>query len=145
MLLGGAMLLVTLVLQFVPFWSGGGQSASIAQFVWFPKDYPDLTAWLGSTVEGFDMNDMVLAPVLQLVCAVVGLALCIAEANSLLPYIPMGISGVAVLFGCLDPVFRLGGLWPLHMILSFLLVVVSIMGIGVWIREHKNAPHVVMV
>ena len=73
---------VLLVLHFLPFWSYDGISTSIQSYVWFPTDHAPLESYIAGQVGGdYQINDIVLMPILVLVMTVIGIILCIAKSD----------------------------------------------------------------
>ena len=136
-MLAAVLLLVSMVLQFLPFWG----EASVAGYIWFPKYFTGVTETLTAQIEGFDLNQIVLAPTMQLVCGVVGIGFCLVKRGTPLPFVLTGLSGLFGVYGCLHPAFRMGSIWPLFLVMGLLLVLVTIVGLGLWLSEYRDKPH----
>lgn len=125
-----ALMLMLLVLQFVPYWNYGDDSASIAGYVWMPHEHKALTkefrAEFGSD---YEVRQMVLMPVTVLVTSVLGMIFCIRDAGKGRAFLLPMVSGAMAVYGFMAvAVFRLGTSHILQTVVSVVLLVVSILG-----------------
>ena len=129
------LMLLLLITQFLPFWScdctkacDGGDVLSISDYVWFPSDHKQgLTKDIGKVVDDFEVNDVVLTPVLILAASVLGIVFCTLKAKNPLMGIFPFIAGLAGTIGYLtDPVLQMGQNWQLHLVASILVLVGSL-------------------
>lgn len=115
---------VLLVLHFMPFWSYDGISTSIQTYVWFPTEHADLGTYIAGQVGGdYNINSIVLMPVLVLVLTVIGIVLCIIKSENLfVGLLPLGC-GLIGIWGYLSKAaFRLGTNWVLHLMVCIAMV-----------------------
>lgn len=121
-----ALMLVMLVLQFLPFWSFTGEagetSCSVNSFVWMPREHPDVTTYLQSTLgEEWTVQKVYAMPALQLVAGALGVAFALIKPAWPLGGICAVFCGGFGLWGYLtNAALKLGGMWGLHLAVSAL-------------------------
>lgn len=131
------LMLALLICQFVPFWSLGDQQASIGGYIWFPEHHGDLTAHFQKTLNdrAFDAGDIVGTNIMIIVASVIGVIFCLKNAEDAWPAIFPAVCGIAGLYGCIaKPVFRLGAMWPLHLVLSIVMLALAVVSLLCWIK-----------
>jgi len=118
---------VLLVLHFMPFWSYDGISTSIQSYVWFPTDHAPLESYIAGQVGGdYQINDIVLMPILVLVMTVIGIILCIAKSDiAFVSLIPLACGLVGVWGYLCQPAFQLGTNWVLHLLVCVAMIATS--------------------
>jgi len=128
------LLLVLLVTQFLPFWACdckdcAGEDISISEYVWFPDDHKKgLTKTLKDTYDkDFELNDLVLTPIVILVAGAIGVVMCATKAHkawvSILPIIAGGMGVIGYLS---DPVLQMGNNWVLHLLAAAVVLIVGL-------------------
>ena len=126
------LMLVLVVLQFLPYWSYQGESASIAGYVWRPHKYSTFTDLFKSYFgKKFRITLMFGLPMaLTLAANLVGSVLCILKASKPAAFLVPAVSGILGIYGLLtQQPYRLGGLWLPSLILYALVLVLGIVGI----------------
>lgn len=126
------LMLVLVVLQFLPYWSYQGESASIAGYVWRPHKYGTFTDLFKSYFgKKFRITLMFGLPMaLTLAANLVGSVLCILKASKPAAFLVPAVSGILGIYGLLtQQPYRLGGLWLPSLILYALVLVLGIVGI----------------
>jgi len=128
------LMLLLLVTQFLPFWAcenceeSPNGTASISDYVWFPGHHKSVNKVMnGIYGADFNLNDLVLTPVLILVSSVLTIVFCTIKAkNPLFGIIPF-IGGVSGVVGYLTtPGLQAGNNWIIHLILAALVLVCSL-------------------
>ena len=130
------LMLVLLVTQFLPFWTchcakkcgEEGKELSVSSYVWFPKDHAKgITKDFDELISKFELNDVILTPVVILVCSVLGIFFCIIKAKNPLMGIFPFLAGLAGTFGYLtNPVLKAGMNWQIHLIASIAVLAASL-------------------
>lgn len=117
------LIVLSLALQFVPFWHHEAGSASINAYVWLPSHNAETTALLKAALgEDFTVGQMVAWPAAQLVCGLVGLVLCLFCQESAFAPVMALVTGVVGSIGYLaTPALQLGACWGLHLAVGVLL------------------------
>ncbi len=144
--ISAVLMILLLLMQFTPFWQvgDGAASVSIQGYVWFPGNHLDLTKELQTQLNdpSFEVGRIVLMPVLELVLCCVGAVFCFAKSNNPLVMLFPAAAGIAGIWGYLEPAFRSGHLWPLHLALSVLLLAAAIIFYGtsaLHIKKQREA------
>lgn len=131
--IAASVLMIALVaLQFLPYWSYQGESASIAGYVWRPHEYSTFTDLFRSYFgKKFRITLMFGLPMaLTLAANLVGSVLCIIKASKPAAFLVPTASGILGIFVLLtQQPYRLGGLWLPSLILYALVLVLGIVGI----------------
>lgn len=130
------LMLVLLITQFLPFWScncekgceGVANDLSISDYVWFPEDHvKGVTKEFKQLIHKFELNDLVLTPVLILVCSTLGIFFCITKAKKPAVGVFPFIAGLAGTVGYLtNPVLQAGQNWVIHLVASILVLAASL-------------------
>lgn len=120
------LMLAVILCQFLPWWHyGEGQSASIAAYVWFPTNMPDLNTHLTGLDETHYINNLAFYSVITMLGCAGGIILCLLKPASALRCL---IPGAVGLFGLVQllqhPVLREGYGWLL-LALNLLLILVG--------------------
>ena len=127
-------------LQFVPFWSLGGQTASVAAYFWLPLDYAALTNAMAGMIEGYTINSMLLLPALVQIAGILSVVLfAVNRKPSILTDLCSLLCALGWAFCLFNPVFRLGNLWGVHLMIALLLLLVSIGSLVYRIRETVHS------
>lgn len=134
------LMLCLLILQFTPFWSYNGKTASISGYVWMPNDHSDLTSWfsaqLGSTVE---IENVINVPILLLVLGAAGVIFCLAKSRSPIAALLPAACGIVGIYGCIaKPVFRLGTNWWIYLLLCIAMLAVAVVTIVFGFKERNS-------
>lgn len=131
------LMLLLFVCQLMPFWSAEGESASIQGYIWFCQHYNGLSSFFKAEA-GVTVNDMVLMPVIVVVSSLLGAFLCLWKSKRAWTAICPVICGIAGIVGYLSqPVFRMGNLWWLHLLVS---IAVLISAVGIVVCRIKAKP-----
>lgn len=142
------LMLALLLFQALPFWDIGTQQISIQQYIGFPADYPELTSYFQAQLNpDFMVNDVVLMPIIVLVIGLLGAVFCIWKCKKCWVFLFPMICGIAGMWGYLtNPAFQMGAMWQLHLVLSILMTLLSIVPlcycvvqIKQWCFPYKNA------
>ncbi len=118
---------VLLVLHFMPFWSYDGISTSIQSYIWFPTDHAPLESYIAGQVgSDYQINDILLMPILVLLLTVIGIILCIAKSDiTFVSLIPLACGLVGVWGYLFQPAFQLGTNWVLHLLVCVAMIATS--------------------
>ena len=139
-ILCGILMLALVILQFTPFWSANGDSASLQGMTWFPGAHNVLDTYFQTELRNdYSLNSLVLPTICILVLGVAGCVMYVikpqAAGNG---WFALGC-GISGLWGYLFmPVYQLGSGWILPLILSCLCIVCSI---PVLIQFARNCYH----
>ena len=122
------LMVFTVVLQFLPFWSFEDGSASIASDVWLPEEQDALQNYLeGQFGNDFTVNAIHAPFALQLVFTVIGIVMCLTNKNKSWPAVVGGISGIFGIYGFLTkPAMQLGGNWALQLIITIIMLAIAV-------------------
>lgn len=129
------LLVLLLITQFLPFYAcdckkgcEGDGTISLSEYVWFPEDHEKgitkaLKAEFGKE---YELNDIVLIPVVILVAGVIGIYMCATNARkSWVSVFPI-IAGVAGVFGYMSsPILQTGNNWMLHWVAALVVLIVG--------------------
>ncbi len=132
------LMLALLVCQFIPFWSLNGDTASIAGYVWLSEEGNAFTEHFRSTLNdpNFYAGKIVLMNVFTIVASVVGMIMCLGHSTELQPTVFSGICGIVGVISCLAyPVYRMGTLWPLYLLLSIGMLLMAVIVFYPWLKE----------
>lgn len=152
--LGNALvMLAMIVMLFVPYWAvettnddGSVETgASIAKYVFLPTYNPEIEDYLEDELggEAIVINDEVGTPILLLVLGAFGVIFQLlamkkrktSYAPSILA-LPFGIAGV---YGYLTrPIFKIGSLWPVHIALCAVALVLGLVGVVLFIQDVRK-------
>lgn len=136
----GVLMLALVILQFTPFWSANGDSASLQSMTWFPGNHRILDTYFRAELgSAYSLNNLVLPTICILILGVLGCAMCIIKPKSAANgWFVLGC-GVCGLWGYLFmPVYQLGSGLVLPLILSCLCIVCSI---PMLIQFGRNCYH----
>lgn len=111
------------VLQFLPFWYVEGEGISPMGYLGFPDDHSGLTSWLASSVPGYNINQIVFWIFFITAFCITGVILCIRFREKTAPaLVPVTVFVLGILYWISSPVFRLGSVWVLHLVVYLLLL-----------------------
>ena len=134
-----ALMLLLFACQLLPFWSAEGESASIQGYIWFPHHYNGLSSFFKAEA-GLTVNDIILMPIIVAVVGLLGAFLCLRKSDRVWTAICPAVCGLAGMIGYLtQPVFRMGNLWWLHLLLSVAIVAAAVGLVVCWIKQEPNA------
>lgn len=124
------LMAILLVMQFTPFWQYGetGESSSISAYVWFPNDNGDVESWLESQIEDFNINDVILTPILVLLLGGLGVVICLLKRDSRMAALLPTACGAAGAVGYLgNAALRLGNGWAFHLLLCIAIAAAGVL------------------
>ena len=135
-----ALLLVLLVLQFLPgFWTcqkstadvNGEyptESASLQEYIWTPAEFLYFENYFEKQFgKDFELNQVILMPVVTLVCGALGIICGLLAHSKAWPGIFAVLAGGVGAYGYLtQPMFQMGPNWQLHMGVCIALAVISL-------------------
>ena len=137
-----ALTLILMTCQLLPFWTvpETGESHSIGAYVAHPLDLGTLESYLkAETGEGYNINSVVVGPVMLFLLGAVGIVLCIMKSDlgvcALLPAAAGGFSAWGYLT---QTALQIGSGWILHLILAILLIVVGLFTFIISLKEAQN-------
>ena len=141
------LLYALVIMQFLPFWTTGDGSVtlSIQQYIWWPLKKtiggPTMTQYFQSLYGSeWLVGDIVLMPTMILASAIVTFFFGIKRPNRLWMNIVYLFAGSMGLIGYLgDPIYQLNPIYIVHVILSALIIVTSIVNIAA--RPWKSIFH----
>ncbi len=131
------MMLATLVMQFLPFWSANEDTASVAGYVALPKSHTGLNKFFRNLFKSdfgikFSMKYVYPMPVVVFVSCILGLFLCVKSFGKFLSFVLPTVAGIYGAQGyLLNVVFQYGMNWQLHMVICIVLAVVGITGLAI--------------
>lgn len=128
-LLCALLMALLVVLQFVPFWNVEGEGISTMGYLGFPDDHSNLSSWLNSGIAGgFNINEIVGWVFFGTVACIAGTVLCIKFREHKAAALMTGIAAVlGILFCIMEPAFRMGSVWVLHLVLYILLLGLAVL------------------
>lgn len=129
--INAALMAVMTILQFTPFWHADGKGYSISQYIWMTYEYTDFEKYLKNAVgASYDLTSYVFLPILILLCCVVGIVCCLRYRDNDAPGLLGLVAGVSGIICFLTkPVYQLGSLWILYLVLSIAMVLVSVVSL----------------
>ena len=137
-----AVLLVAIaVCQLVPFWQSGETTASIQDYVWFPKENKGLNDYFKQVTgdRTFRVNDMMLMPVIVIACSILGLFSCTVKSGKVSSAIIPLICGVVGIWGYRSsPLFQTADSWIIHLVICILLTVLSALTFVVYFAKKNK-------
>jgi len=138
--ISAALMVVTLLLQFAPFWTEGSQTVSINGFVYFPLEHNELQASfadiMGSTL---NLNAFVWPLILQTALAIVGIVVCLWKPDKfVVSLLPILCGGVGIGAYLTNPALQLGTGWILHLAVGILTLLVGFAALLIGIAEQKT-------
>lgn len=134
-------LLLIAVYQFLPFWFDGNVVASIQDYVWFPKEYKELTSYFKEVTgdPAFRVNDITLMPVLILAGSVLGILFCTLKSRSIVSAVFPAACGIIGIYGYLSsPVFQVFEYWWIHVALCAEMILVSAFTFYIFFAKGKK-------
>ena len=127
------LMLALLVMQFVPFWTEGDGTASISDYIWFPREHKELNNALKAEFgKDYRINQYLVGPIALLVSAAAGIVFSVlkrGKLNSFLLPLICGFAGYTTYFTYAP--YKLGSNWIVHAILSIAVLAVAVIGIVV--------------
>lgn len=140
------LMLALLVMQFVPFWTEGDGTASISDYIWFPREHKDLNNSLKEVFgKDYRINQFLIGPITLLVSAVAGIVFSVlkrGKLNSFLLPLVCGYAGYTTYFTYAP--YKLGANWGVHASLSIAVLAVAVIGfvvsliVAIKTRKKKN-------
>lgn len=128
-----ALMLALLVMQFVPFWTEGDGTATISDYIWFPREHKELNNSLKEVFgKDYRINQYLIGPITLLVSAAAGIVFSVlkrGKLNSFLLPLVCGLAGYTTYFTYAP--YKLGANWIVHASLSIAVLAVAVIGIVV--------------
>jgi hypothetical protein len=128
-----ALMLALLVMQFVPFWTEGDGTATISDYIWFPREHKELNNSLKEVFgKDYRINQYLIGPITLLVSAAAGIVFSVlkrGKLNSFLLPLVCGLAGYTTYFTYAP--YKLGANWIVHASLSIAVLAVAVIGIAV--------------
>lgn len=134
------LMLGLLVCQFVPFWSMDGQEVSIGGYAWFPTDHEDFTAYFQQSLSNPNLNagNVALINTIVMLAGVVGLIFCLKNSEDVWPAAFPAVCGITVIIGYVArPVFRMGVMWQLHLVLAIMMLAMAVLCFVYWLTKGR--------
>ena len=122
------LMVVLLILQFTPFWQyGENQTASVQGYIWFPSDHQELeTYFLDTTGISYDVNAVLMPPILMLIVGVIGVVLCLSRSDAAWTAVcPIACGGLTLWGFLTNAVLRLGCTWLLQLLIGSMLLLIG--------------------
>lgn len=133
------MMLALLILQFIPFWNVDGTNVSIAGYIGFPGDCPEMETYLTAQVgEDYIINEVFVAPLTLLLVSLAGIVIAIitkCHQATILCSTYCGAAGIWMIAS--SKAFRLGSCWQLILVLSILTLAASLLALILFLY-HRN-------
>ncbi len=129
------VMLAMLVMQFQPFWSTEGDEASLAGYIWFPKEHRTLTKYFKNLYANdfnlvFKMNNIFPVPVMVFACCVLGVLVCLWKLGHWYSFLIPMLGGFYGAQGYLSQrIFQLGQNWQIHLTLCVLILLLGVAGL----------------
>ncbi len=136
-IIAAVMMLATLVMMFLPFWSANEDTASVAGYVALPKSHSGINKFFKNLFKSdfgikFSMKYVYPMPVVVFFSCILGLFLCVKNFGKFLSFVLPTVAGIYGAQGyLLNIVFQYGMNWQLHMVICIVLAVVGIAGLVV--------------
>ena len=127
------LMLALLVMQFVPFWTEGDGTASISDYIWFPREHKELNNALKAEFrKDYRINQYLVGPIALLVSAVAGILFSVLKRGKLNAFLLPLICGLAgyITYFTYAP-YKLGSNWIVHAVLSVAILAVAVIGVAV--------------
>ncbi len=130
-----AVMLAMLVMQFQPFWSTEEDEASLAGYVWMPKEHKNLTRYFKNLYKNefnlvFDMNNIFPVPVMVFVCCILGIVVSLWRPGKWFSYLLPVLGGFYGVQGYLSQrIFQLGQNWQVHLVLCGIILLLGAVGL----------------
>jgi|GEM_PF-1238919 len=135
-----ALLLALLILQFLPgYWTcqrstadvNGEfptESASLQEYIWTPAEFLYFEKYFEKEFgKDFELNQVIVMPVVTLVCGVLGIICGLIKHDKAWPGILAALAGIVGAYGYLmQPFFQMGPNWQVHLAVCIALAVVSV-------------------
>lgn len=131
------LIALTLILQFLPYWSTPEGSVSIGSYLWFPSQNPVLTEQFQAQIRNdFALRDVdVVMPLLQFVFGLISIICC--KKRGIATAICMMIAGLAGIFlPFISPIYMLGSTWVIFLLVGIALTALSVILLVSAIRNH---------
>lgn len=132
--------LALVLFQFLPFWSVNGESVSIFNYIWFPKNNKELTAMFQTLIDpSFTINSVGGAPIAALCFGALSVVLSFTKKKFDLINVGIALAGgIGALLCLFKPVFRLGSIWWGYGILGLPMVVASLVYAYFFIKDFVS-------
>lgn len=133
------LMLVLLVLQFLPYWSGNGDSTSVNGYVWRITEHTGLQEWFAGQIPGYDILQTIAMPILQLVLAALGVLIFLVKRSEWAAALFAGACGIVGIWGNLTgPEFQLGSLWGAFLALSLIMTMAAAFVVVLKLMNRKR-------
>ncbi len=129
------VMLASLVMQFQPFWSTEGDEASLAGYIWMPKEHKTLTKYFKNLYKNefnliFNMNNIFPVPLMVFVCCIFGAAISLWKPGKWFSFLIPVLGGFYGTQGFLSQrIFQLGQNWQLHLVLCMIMLLLGVAGL----------------
>ncbi len=129
------VMLAMLVMQFQPFWSTEDDEASLADYVWMPKEHRTLTKYFKNLYKNefnlvFKMNNIFPVPVMVFACCVLGIVVSLWRPGKWFSFLLPILGGFYGAQGYLSQrIFQLGQNWQVHLALCVLILLLGVAGL----------------
>lgn len=138
--MSACLMLCLLILQFMPYWHYGDPQTdvSIQGYVWFPTNHSALDKEIKLKTDNpdFQVTDIIAMPIIELLVCAFGIVLCTWKSKvKYMAVFPLS-AGIVGIIGYLQPAFRLGSLWQLHVALCVMLAVVGVIQLLIEARKE---------
>lgn len=134
------LILALLVCQVMPFWSIEDHTSSIQGYVWFPSDHNALTNHFSAEVSAdYVINDIILMPIVVLAAGVLGVFFCFSKSDRVWTALFPLLCGLFGVYGYLaKPVFQMGSLWQLHLVLCIAMTAAAVVSLVLYIKPTQD-------
>lgn len=138
-IIGILLMGMLVILHFMPFWSYDGMSTSIQSYTWFPTKHTELESYIVGQIGGeYNINNIVLMPIIVILSTIVGIVLNIKMSeNFLVSMVPLGCGLVGAWGYITKPVFQLGTNWTLHLAVCIAMVAVAVLKVIFLAKKNK--------
>ncbi|NLC45367.1 MAG: hypothetical protein GX783_13940 [Clostridiales bacterium] len=131
------IIIATLVLLFVPYYTEGGTNVSLAGYTWFPTDHQALTAEIASSVDGHSVDDILTETILIPLAGIVVLVLLsYFDYSKITSILSVVWSLWAFIWYAKDSVMKLGSQWSAFIVLFVAISILSI--VLTYVRSHSD-------
>lgn len=147
------LMVALLVLQFLPgYWSQKSDTpdkngnyitdtTSLQGYIWMPEKYEVLDEYFKDLYgKKFELNQIILMPVVSLVFGTIGAVLALAKRRNKTTSKLGVLVGVIGVYGYLShPIFQLNAMWIAHLVICILIALVGLTSVVISVMEKSAA------
>ena len=138
------LMLALVACHFLPFWTAPNKEGvettySVWQYVGFPTDNKSVTKTFENAIPEFDINDMVLMPSAAILLAAVAVVFVFKNSEEVwLALFPALVGALGIHAYLALPVYQMGNMWILPLIVSALMFAGAVAAIVFWFLDNRK-------